>query len=133
MEYKAIKTQEVGFINGRDAIFLDEFKHIFNDTTNCIFQGTFNSKKIEIRKEDDYTKYVLSFINVVYYQCCELDTYINEVKMDSSFDLINNSDLIMSLKNGRKSSKVKNEHKHYVLATYDYVYDIIATEYKLEL
>jgi hypothetical protein len=134
MEYKAIKTEEVGYINGRDAVFLDEFKQIFNDTQNCIFKGTFNTKKIESEmRENDYLQYILSFKNVVYYQCCELDTYINEVKLDSSFDMIDNSNLIKDLKNGRQSSKVKKEHKHYVFATYDYVYDIIATDYNLEI
>jgi len=133
MEYKAIKTQEVGIISGRDAIFLDEFKQIFDNIDNCIFKGAINSKLIEMKKERDYIPCIFLFKDVIYCQCCEIDTYVNEVKMDSSFDLIDNSDLIKELKNGRRSSKIKDEHVHYVLQVYDYVYDIIATGYKLEI
>lgn len=133
MEYKAIKTREVGIINGRDAVFLDEFKQTFDNIHNCIFKGTVNSKLIETKKGKDDISYILTFRNVIYYQCCEIDTYINEVKMNSSFDLVENSNLMKELKNGRKSSKIKEEHKHYVLQTYDYVYDIIAIGYELEI
>lgn len=130
MEYQAIKTKEVGIINGRDAIFLDDFRQKFNSECICVFKGKFNSKLIEINFEKEYIPYIFYFSHIIYYQCCELDTYINEAKMDSSFDLVHNSYLIEELKNGRKSSKIKENHRHYVLQTYDCVYDIIAKDYK---
>ncbi|OTQ74410.1 MULTISPECIES: hypothetical protein [unclassified Gilliamella] len=131
MKYQAIKTEAVGVISGRDAIYLDEFKQIFDSKYNCIFKGEFNSILTEITSGKDFIPYTFSFSDVIYYQCCELDLYINEKKLDSSFDLVCNSSLIQELKNGSISSKISEDHKHYVLQTYDYVFDIIAKDYKL--
>lgn len=131
MKYQAIKTEAVGVISGRDAIYLDEFKQIFDSKYNCIFKGEFNSILTEITSGKDFIPYIFSFSGVIYYQCCELDLYINEKKLDSSFDLVCNSSLIQELKNGSISSKINEDHKHYVLQTYDYVFDIIAKDYKL--
>lgn len=131
MKYQAIKTEAVGVISGRDAIYLDEFKQIFDSKYNCIFKGEFNSILTEITSGKDFIPYTFSFSDVIYFQCCELDLYINEKKLDSSFDLVCNSSLIQELKNGSISSKISEDHKHYVLQTYDYVFDIIAKDYKL--
>lgn len=131
MKYQAIKTEAVGVISGRDAIYLDEFKQIFDSKYNCIFKGEFNSILTEITSGKDFIPYTFSFSDVIYYQCCELDLYINEKKLDSSFDLVCNSSLIQELKNGSISSKISEDHKHYVLQTYDYVFDIIAKDYKI--
>ena len=53
--------------------------------------------------------------------------------MDSSFDFVDNSCLIQELTNRWTTSKIKKDHKHYVLQTYDYVFDIVAKDYKLEI
>ena len=131
MKYQAIKTEAVGVISGRDAIYLYEFKQIFDSKYNCIFKGEFNSILTEITSGKDFIPYTFSFSDVIYYQCCELDLYINEKKLDSSFDLVCNSSLIQELKNGSISSKISEDHKHYVLQAYDYFFDIIAKDYKL--
>ena len=131
MKYQAIKTEAVGVISGRDAIYLDEFKQIFDSKYNCIFKGEFSSSLTGINSDKHFIPYIFSFSDVIYYQCCELDLYINEKKLDSSFDLVCNSSLIQELKNGSISSKISEDHKHYVLQTYDYIFDIIAKDYKL--
>ena len=131
MKYQAIKTEAVGVISGRDAIYLYDFKQIFDSEYNCIFKGEFNSILTEITSGKDFIPYTFSFSDVIYYQCCELDLYINEKKLDSSFDLVCNSSLIQELKNGSISSKISEDHKHYVLQAYDYFFDIIAKDYKL--
>lgn len=133
MKYQAIKTEAVGIISGRNAIYLDEFKQIFDSEYNCIFKGEFSSTLTEITSGKDFIPYTFSFSNVIYYQCCELDLYVNENKMDSSFDFIDNSCLIQELTNRWTTSKIKKDHKHYVLQTYDYVFDIVAKDYKLEI
>ncbi|RRJ90617.1 hypothetical protein EG240_07930 [Paenimyroides tangerinum] len=130
MENKAIKTKEVGFINGRDAIYLDEFKQTFNKTQNCVFKGVLNPKLVEKTCNKSHISYVCQFEQVIYYEVHNLDLY-NENILCSSFDIVENSNLLVRLK--KYSSKVTKEHKHYVFATYDYVYDIIATNYKLEI
>ena len=131
MEYRAIKTKEIGIIYGRDAIYLDEFRQIFGTEYCCIFKGEFSSSLTDINSDKHFIPYIFSFSDVIYYQCCELDLYINEKKLDSSFDLVCNSSLIQELKNGSISSKISEDHKHYVLQTYDYIFDIIAKDYKL--
>ena len=131
MDYKAIKTKEAGIISGRDAIYLDEFRQIFSSEYCCIFTGEFSSSLTGINSQKYFIPYVFYFSGVIYYQCCELDLYVNEINLDSSFDLVHNSCLIQNLKNGRISSKIDEDHKHYVLQTYDYVFDIIAKNYKL--
>ena len=73
MKYQAIKTEAVGVISGRDAIYLDEFKQIFDSKYNCIFKGEFSSTLTEITSGKDFIPYTFSFSNVIYYQCCELD------------------------------------------------------------
>lgn len=39
MKYQAIKPEAFGVISGRDAIYLDEFKQIFDSEYNCNFKG----------------------------------------------------------------------------------------------
>lgn len=65
MEYRAIKTKEIGIIYGRDAIYLDEF----------------SSSLTGINSDKHFIPYIFSFSGVIYYQCCELDLYINEKKI----------------------------------------------------
>ena len=133
MENQAIKTEAVGVISGGDAIYLDDFKQIFDSEYNCIFKGEFNSTLTEITSGKDFIPYTFSFLDVIYYQCCELDLYVNENKMDSSFDFVDNSCLIQELTNRCTTYKIETDHKHYVLQTYDYIFDIVAKDYKLEI
>jgi hypothetical protein len=80
---------------------------------------------------DDFIKYTLSFYDVIFYQCYELDLY-NLNLLKSSFDSIKNSKVIEEL-NSRNTEKITNEHKHYRLATYDYIYEIISSKYILKI
>lgn len=126
MEYQAIITKEVGRIYGRDAIFLDSFHQEFNE---CIFKGEFNSNLVEVHFNQHFVPYTFHFLEVIYYQCCELDLYFE--KTNSSFDLVHDSQLLAKLRSKSSSEKIKPDHQHYVLKTYDDVYNIIARNYKL--
>jgi hypothetical protein len=129
MEIEPIIT-DIGIISGRDAIYLDLVEHKDNVLT---FYGEINSDLLNIKDigNDDFIKYTLNFYDVIFYQCYELDLYsLNLLK--SSFDSIKNSKLIEEL-NSRKIEKITNEHKHYRLATYDYIYEIISSKYILKI
>src|SRR5215510_5514636 len=102
-------------------------EHINSD---IIFYGEF-AENVFNKFEKDYLKYKLTFKNVIYYKCYELDIYPNENLLESSFNLVNDSELIKVLKEKNKQNKIKDGHKHYVLATYDDVFEIITTEYIL--
>jgi hypothetical protein len=123
---------DVGIISGRDAIHLDLVEQREGEIK---FQGEINTGLVEIKNniEKDWLKYKLSFKGIVYFKCCELDFYTSEKLLISSFDKINNSEKITKLKSLDHSSKIDINHKHYVFATYDYVYEIIASQYFLEI
>jgi hypothetical protein len=100
-----------------------------------IFYGEINVGLIEIRNEikNEWLKYKLSFKETIYYKCYELDFYTKEKSLESSFDKINDSKIIERMKLLDRGFKITNEHKHFVLATYDYIYEIIASEYIFEI
>ncbi|MDR1198127.1 MAG: hypothetical protein LBK94_03820 [Prevotellaceae bacterium] len=129
MEIEPIITN-IGIISGRDAIFLDLVEHKNNVLT---FHGEINSDLLNIKDigNDDFVKYTLNFYDVIFYQCYELDLY-NLNLLKSSFDSIKKSKLIEEL-NSRNTEKITNEHKHYRLATYDYIYEIISSKYILKI
>jgi hypothetical protein len=129
MEIESIITN-VGIINGRDAIYLNLAEHKNN---TLIFYGEINSELLDIKNigNDDFIKYILKFDDVIFYKCYELDFY-NSTQLKSSFDNIKNSKLIEELKL-KNTEKITNKHKHYRLATYDYIYEIIASAYTLNI
>jgi hypothetical protein len=134
MENEAIIT-DLGIINGRDAIYLDLVEHKNNVLT---FSGEINSELIgkNITGSNDFIKYTLSFFETIFYKCWELDYYDNEKLLASSFDVVNDSKLIEEinlLENIRKNKKITENHKHYILATYDYIYEIVSSKYILRI
>lgn len=56
----------------------------------------------------------------------ELDSW--DFKSESSFDEVIDSDWVTSL-----ASAASNVHKHYLLQTYDHVFEIISTNHIIEL
>jgi hypothetical protein len=129
MEIEPIVT-EIGVISGRDAIFLDLAEHKDSALT---FYGEINADLLNTKYigNGDFIKYTLGFYDVIFYQCHELDLY-NFNLLKSSFDHVKNSELIEEL-NSRNSEKMTKDHKHYRLATYDYIYDIISSKYILKI
>ncbi len=51
----------------------------------------------------------------------------------SSFDFVQNSKWIAEMRNLDSASKVKPQHKHYFLQTYDDIFEIVSFEYTLKL
>jgi len=128
MKNTAIETKEVGKISGRDAIFLDLLQQ---DLGKLSFIGEFNSSLISKNKFDcKFIPYKLIFEDVIYFECCELDFSV--CNYESSFDVVENSELLLRFKK-HDTNKITENHKHFVLQTYDYVYNILAVDYKLEI
>ena len=120
----------VGILSGRDCIHLDT---VIQDTSKnmMVFAGDINGPLVS--RAIDWMSYKLTFIQVLAYFCCELDTYENLVKTTScsSFVLMENSAWLETLP--IKYDFDKSAYKHYRLFTYDDVYDVIATGYELEI
>ena len=123
---------EIGIINGRDAIYLDLMEQKGNE---IIFYGEINTGLTEIKNDikKEWLKYKLSFKETIYYKCYELDFYKKKKSLESSFDKINNSKTIERMKLLDREFKINNKHKHFVLTTYDYIYEIIASKYAFEV
>jgi hypothetical protein len=126
---KAIHT-EVGVLNGRDVIFLDSVEY---NLSTLRFEGEFTASLASAYqgKEEDIS-YILVFTGVMYYAAWELDLYPNDRDIESSFDKVENSPLLKTLKNSG-SEKMTDQHQHFVLSTYDDVYEIVALDYCLTI
>ena len=135
-ERKAIET-EVGIISGRDAVFLDKVE-ILSDKYGMIFTGELNGVLCSGNETGDrYIPYKISFDDCVYHSCHELDLYSGERDLISSFDLVIKSDLLNGIFDkqgiGKFSNDSKEKYNHYVLATYDFVYEVVARDFKIEI
>ena len=140
-KHTAINTPNVGIITGRDAIHLDTLR--FPNLTTLELHGGLNVALCSgLDYANGFVSYSLKFNSVVWLKYTELDFYgldtgivedPNPVVRKSSFDVIENSELIMTFQNGDRSSKISNAHKHFVLSTYDIIFEIVAAKFNLTL
>ncbi|MDE7478594.1 MAG: hypothetical protein K2M91_11715 [Lachnospiraceae bacterium] len=124
---------DLGIINGRDGIFLDD---VHSDDHNMTFTGDINGvKSANHNNAEKWIPYTLIFHQVLACFSCELDTYENigdSSFCDSSdFDFIEESAWLQSLP--IRKDYDKSRYKHYRLSTYDTIYNIIATDYELKI
>lgn len=117
----------MGFLKGRDSIFLDS---LTDDGISLTLKGGIINAATAPQEERPYT---LIFRGCIAYFSCELDTYFNLSKeySDSSFSLIKNSKWLKKLP--IRKDFPKSMYKHYRVYTYDVIYDIIATDHELKL
>ena len=126
MKIEPINTK-VGVIKGRDGIYLHKMEY---NGSEIIFYGELVENLFNNFGGKDL-KYKLTFRNIVFYKCYELDIYPMENLLQSSFDLIKDSELLKKLKSRDSQNKIQDNHKHYIFGTYDDIFEIIATEYDL--
>ena len=113
----------LGILYGRDAIYLDL---LLQEFSKIEFEGNFTTALCsKYNGSNNRIKYNIKFYGVIFFSGCELDNYQDELKMVSSFDIILNSKIIEKFNSKNK--------KHFIFATYDYVYEIIAEDYILTL
>ena len=128
--FEPIET-EVGIISGRDAIFLDEIKFDYRNS-RVGFLGELNSVLCSKKRENnEWIKYSLTFFGVLSFQMVELD--FADFRGKSSFDLVQNSKWTNEFRKFDSASKVKPEHKHYFLQTYDDIFEIVSLNFELKL
>lgn len=116
---------ELGCIRGRDALFLRQV-HFVNRTTTLILEGAINTRlcsKFDSTAEYDYR---LRFINVLAMQMIELDSW--HCSSQSSFDEVVDSDWKRQL-----GGKVTNEDRHFVVQTYDDVFEVVCEHFDFEV
>ena len=127
----SVKDKTLGALSGRDAIFLDSFSQ--DEFGNLTFCGEINSTLSENSQGKKFVPYTLKFSGVIAYYACELDTYYDKyaVGEESSFDVVEKSKWLAALPS--RDGEDKASRKHYRLYTYDFVYNIIAKDYEMNL
>lgn len=128
--FEPIET-EVGIIFGRDAIFLDEIDFDYSQN-KVVLSGELNGSlcsKLHEKSED--IKYSLTYFGILSFQMIELD--FADFRGQSSFDLVQNSKWISEFRKRDSAGKVRPEHKHYFLQTYDEIFEIISLSFELKL
>lgn len=135
MERSISIETKVGMISKRDGIFL---ARVQSDGHNMTFVGEINGALVSNYKYNNDKKdfpFTLTFRRVLACFSCELDTYENigdsSYHDSSNFDLIEESAWLQSLP--VRQDYDKSSYHHYRLATYDTIYNIIATDYNLEI
>lgn len=125
-----IEIPSLGFLNGRDCIFLNT---VTQDQNDClVFRGEINGNLAERIGKDIRIPYTLSFRGIIAYCSCELDTYLNLNHYEDFTDLnvIENSKWLAEFP--VREDLDKSAYQHYLLFTYDYVYNIIAVSCEMD-
>lgn len=126
---------DLGILWGRDCVFLDSVS--MPDMTTLRLHGSINANIVrDFCAPDGWSKsdeipYVFTFLRCLGYRVLELDTWDSQnddtnAFLDSSFQEIVNSKWLASL-----AGKRDHSHRHFQLATYDEVFDIICSDYNL--
>jgi hypothetical protein len=112
----------VGFLSGRDAIFLDEFAY---DTHHQLtLRGSFNGV-VGSRPLDEEIDYEMTFSDVLAFTVVELESSrVYEFEETFSFAEVIGSGWLPRLAAGDKFTP---EHRHYLVQTYDDLVEIVAT------
>ena len=120
-----------GVIYGRDAIYLDDV-HFDCEKKTIELRGELNSTLCSKYKDDEnsFIGYSLSFSGVLAFAMTELDfkDYGN-----SSFDRVINSKRLNEMRRKDHSAKVKPNLEHYLVFTYDDVFDVVCETYELKI
>ena len=126
-----VEVPGLGILSGRDCIHIDR---VVQDSSDGLeFKGEINGYLTEKIKEEKWIPFTLTFHRVIAFSSCELDTYLN---MDTYGNAIN-SDL-NTVENSKCLERLpiradydRLELKHYLLFTYDNVYNIIAASFDI--
>jgi hypothetical protein len=124
----------IGQLNGRDAIFLDDISFDYSKH-KVTFKGEFNcSLCSNYLGNKDFILYELIFQNVYDFKMTELDNYIegDNIETKSSFGFVEDSPLIKGIIK-KVGKRLPMDSKHFILQTYDDVFDIVATDFELKI
>lgn len=114
---------ELGLLVGRDCIHLNEMRH-GQQPSVVTFSGSLNSHLCDgYRGDRDFLPFELVFEHVFALEGFELDRYPRQRRLKSSFDRVPDSDW----------QKLAPGVRHFVVATYDFIYEIAAKQYVLRV
>lgn len=122
MKNQAIQTS-VGFLEGRDAIYFDGLHHDYEKRTVSFFGEINASLASKYEGSAKWLRYQITFKGVDAISMTELDCYEHELELASSFDRVTEP---------RLKSRIES-CEQFVLATYDHVFELMATGYEFEI
>lgn len=132
MKEKIIPIEtEYGILSGRDTIHLDLIE-------SSGYKYTFTG---QVKVNDEFKIYNLEFNNVISLFTSELDIYEEKyyemyktIPPYSFMEIESSSSKFLKDFNKQIINRFdKNDYKHYRLYTYDYVYDLLAKDYELNI
>jgi len=122
--FEAIQTA-LGTFHGRDCIYLDEFHH--DETTGTVsIRGEVNGHLCRPPLPEEWAAYSLRFFSV--FACEHTDIDVWTWRSNSCFDRVLGSAWLASF-----GDDIAATHTHFLVQTYDDVYDIIAERFELQL
>jgi hypothetical protein len=121
MEVAAGIATELGIIKGRE-IYLTQV--VFKDERSITIKGTVNADKSKRGFE-------LRLGGVLFYSTIALD--FDRRTQPESLAMIMYSSKIAEFKKHDHAEKLKRDHNHYYLRTYDTVFETIANEFEFQL
>ncbi|MBX2808953.1 MAG: hypothetical protein KTR20_10020 [Cellvibrionaceae bacterium] len=125
MSIKNIETP-VGVLMGRDAIFFDKLLQHYSPSA-VTFLGDFNGSLCSQNdRQLDWIPCKVSFIHVIAYECQSIDSCSWEKLTQSSFDEAPENFFVNGATYG-------DDYRYFYFSTYDYVFKIVAKQYKVEI
>lgn len=127
-----IEHEELGVLYGRDCIFADS---VVQTGPTLKFIGDINGSLTSKIQAGIWIPYELIFRQVIKYFSCELDTY--EEDKNENYGMNEGSLFIIKDSSYLKNIPVrydykKYDYKHFVVCTYDFIFNIFATDYELK-
>jgi hypothetical protein len=120
---KFINTSNIfSNIKARDAIYIDNLIQT-NTKGKLTLKGTVNSFYLVNNPKNLLTKFEITFYQIRMFSCTSLDFSLLDKDMVSNFNIISDSIFILDNK--------LSDYNHFVLSTYDYVYEIVAKDYEI--
>ncbi len=125
MHTKSIELP-VGIITGRNGIYLDEVISSYSPHI-LTFSGEINGKLCSKNKKNlRWIPYKIGFINVISYECQNIDVCTWEKLTQSSFDEVSEKCFVNGTAYG-------DDYRCFYFSTYDYMFKIVAKHYKVDL
>lgn len=116
---------QIGEVRGRDAIYVDRVTHTFSPSV-LQFVGELNAYLCTGYKGPHrWLAYGLELVDVGAYSCWTIERYPDELLLKSSLDIVVCSTWLERV--------CLPQYTHYVIATYDYVYEVAAKGLELRL
>lgn len=124
MTLRIVETP-VGWLRGRDALRAESVTFV-DRTGTLVLRGEINGELCEHREPGLFLPFVLRFSSVLAVRMVERDSW--QAGGESSFDEVIESTWIAQL-----GGKVTSFHRHFVLQTYDEVFEVVCTGYDIAI